>query len=95
MARYKLTFTDSETGITYLLDDNIPDYNSAISAALDFVDDVDKAEENGSTSVKTKLSDAERIRVSNAGFRIVMYFSGKQKCDYVSYYGFTITKTGE
>ena len=30
MARYKLTFTDSETGTTHLLDDNMPDYDSAV-----------------------------------------------------------------
>ena len=88
MARYKLTFTDSETGTTYLLGDNMPSYDSAVFAALDYVaDGANKAAENGDNSAEARLF--------NAGLLMAMEFGGKQGLDHVSCCGFTITRKGE
>lgn len=88
MARYKLTFTDSETGTTYLLDDNMPDYDSAVFAALDYVTDgASKAAKSGDNSAETRLF--------NAGLSMAMEFGAKKGLDCVSCCGFTITRKGE
>lgn len=88
MARYKLTFTDSETDTTYLLGDNIPDYDSAVFAALDYVaGGASKANENGDTPVEARLF--------NAGLSMAMEFGRKKGLDCVSCCGFTITRKGE
>lgn len=88
MARYKLTFTDSETGTTYLLDDNMPNYDSAVFAALDYVaEGATKAVENGDHSAETRLF--------NAGLSMAMEFGAKKGLDCVSCCGFTITRKGE
>ena len=88
MARYKLTFTDSETGTTYLLDDNISGYDSAVFAALDFVaEGASEANESGDASAETRLF--------NAGHSMAMEFGKKKGLDCVSCCGFTITRKGE
>lgn len=88
MARYKLTFTDSETGTTYLLDDNMPNYDSAVFAALDYVaEGASKAAESGDNSAETRLF--------NAGLSMAMEFGAKKGLDCVSCCGFTITRKGE
>ena len=88
MARYKLTFTDTETDTTYLLGDNMPDYDSAVFAALDYVaEGASKAVENGDTSAETRLF--------NAGLSMAMEFGAKKGLDSVSCCGFTITRKGE
>lgn len=88
MARYKLTFTDSETSTTYLLDDNMPDYDSAVFAALDYIaDGANKAAENGDTPAEARLF--------NVGLSMAMEFGRKQGLDCVSCCGFTITRKGE
>ena len=88
MARYKLTFTDSETGTTYLLDDNMPSYDSAVFAALDYVaEGASKAAESGDNSAETRLF--------NAGLSMAMEFGAKKGLDCVSCCGFTITRKGE
>lgn len=88
MARYKLTFTDSETGTTYLLDDNMPSYDSAVFAALDYVaEGASKAVENGDPSAETRLF--------NAGLSMAMEFGEKKGLDCVICCGFTITRKGE
>lgn len=88
MARYKLTFTDTETDTTYLLYDNMPDYDSAVFAALDYiVDGADKAAENGDNSAEARLF--------NVGLSMAMEFGRKQGLDCVSCCGFTITRKGE
>lgn len=88
MARYELTFTDENTGTTYLLGDNMPDYDNAVFAALDYVaDGAGKADESGDTSAVTRLF--------NAGLLMAMEFGGKKGLDCVSCCGFTITRKGE
>ena len=88
MARYKLTFTDSETGTTYLLGDNMPDYDSAVFSALAYVaDGASKAAEHGDIPAETRLF--------NAGLSMAMEFGGKKGVDCVSCCGFTITMKGE
>jgi len=88
MARYKLTFTDENTGTTYLLDDNMPDYDNAVFAALDYVaDGASKADESGDTPAEARLF--------NAGLLMAMEFGGKKGLDCVSCCGFTITRKGE
>ena len=88
MARYKLTFTDSETSTTYLLGDDILDYDSAVFAALDYIaDGANKAAENGDNSAEARLF--------NAGLLMAMEFGGKKGLDHVSCCGFTITRKGE
>ena len=88
MARYKLTFTDENTGTTYLLGDNMPDYDSAVFAALDYVaDGASRAGESGDTSAETRLF--------NAGIFMAIEFGENKGLDYVSSCGFTITKKGE
>jgi len=85
MARYKLTFTDENTGTTYLLGDNMPDYDNAVFAALDYVaDGAAKASENGDTAAETRLF--------NAGLSMAMEFGAKKGLDRVSCCGFTITR---
>lgn len=88
MARYKLTFTDTETDTTYLLDDNMPDYDSAVFTALDYVaDGASKADENDDTPAVTRLF--------NVGLSMAMEFGRKKGLDCVSCCGFTITRKGE
>lgn len=88
MARYKLTFTDSETGTTHLLDDNMPSYDSAVFAALDYAAEcASKANESGDSSAETRLF--------NAGLSMAMEFGAKKGLDCVSCCGFTITRKGE
>lgn len=88
MARYKLTFTDENTGTTYLLGDNMPDYDNAVFAALDYVaDGASKAAESGDTPAEARLF--------NAGLLMAMKFGGKKGLDCVSCCGFTITRKGE
>jgi hypothetical protein len=88
MARYKLTFTDENTGTTYLLDDNMPDYDSAVFAALDYVaEGACKADKSGDTPAITRLF--------NAGLSMAVEFGSKKGLDYVSCCGFTITRKGE
>ena len=88
MARYKLTFTDSETSTTYLLGDDILDYDSAVFAALDYVaDGASKAAESGDAPAEARLF--------NAGLLMAMEFGTKQGLDCVSCCGFTITRKGE
>ena len=88
MVRYKLTFTDENTGTTYLLGDNMPDYDSAVFAALDYVaDGASRAGESGDTSAETRLF--------NAGLSMAMEFGAKRGLDCVSCCGFTITREGE
>ena len=88
MARYKLTFTDTETGTTYLLNDNMPSYDSAVFAALDYVaDGASKAAESGDTPAEARLF--------NVGLSMAMEFGRKQGLDCVSCCGFTITRKGE
>lgn len=88
MTRYKLTFTDENTGTTYLLDDNMPDYDSAVFAALDYVaDGASKANESGDGSAETTLF--------NVGLSMAMEFGRKKGLDHVSCCGFTITRKGE
>ena len=88
MARYKLTFTDENTGTTYLLGDNMPDYDSAVFAALDYVaDGAGKADESGDTPAVTRLF--------NAGLSMAIEFGAKKGLDCVSCCGFTITRKGE
>ena len=85
MTRYKLTFTDSETDTIYLLGDNIPDYDSAVFAALDYVaGGTSKAAENGDTSSETRLF--------NAGLSMAMEFGTRKGLHRVECYGFTITE---
>lgn len=88
MARYKLTFTDTETDTTYLLGDDILDYDSAVFAALDYVaDGASKANESGDASAETRLF--------NTGLSMAMGFGEKKGLDFVSCCGFTITRKGE
>lgn len=88
MARYKLTFTDSNTDTTYLLDDNMPDYDSAVFAALDYVaEGAGKADESGDTPAETRLF--------NVGISMAMEFGRKKGLDCVSCCSFTITRKGE
>lgn len=88
MARYKLTFTDSETGTTYLLDDNMPSYDSAVFSALDYAaDGASKAAENGDPSAEARLF--------NVGLSMAMEFGRNQGRDCVSCCGFTIIRKGE
>lgn len=88
MARYKLTFTDSETNTTYLLGDDILGYDSAVFAALDYVaDGASKAAENGDNSAEARLF--------NVGLSMAMEFGRNQGRDCVSCCGFTITRKGE
>lgn len=88
MARYKLTFTDSNTDTTYLLGDNMPDYDSAVFAVLDYVaDGASKAAENSDAPAEARLF--------NAGLLMAMEFGGKKGLDHVSCCGFTITRKGE
>lgn len=88
MARYKLTFTDENTGTTYLLGDNMPDYDNAVFAALDYVaDGASKAAESGDAPAE--------VRLFNAGLLMAMEFGGKKGLDSVSCCGFTITRKGE
>ncbi len=95
MSRYKLTFTDSETGTTYLLNDNMPDYDSAVFAALDYVaDGASKARENGDTSTETRLFNAGLCMATEFGRRKELIDRNK-KLDRVSCCGFTITTKGE
>lgn len=87
MANYKLTFTDSETGITYGLG-YMPDYDSTVFAALDYVaEGASKANESGDSSAETRLF--------NAGLSMAMEFGAKKGLDCVSCCGFTITRKGE
>ena len=88
MARYKLTFTDENTGTTYLLGDNMPDYDSAVYAALDYVaEGASKAGGSGDTSAEARLF--------NAGLLMAMEFGEKKGLNHVSCCGFTITRKGE
>lgn len=88
MARYKLTFTDENTGTTYLLDDNMPDYDSAAFAALDYVaSGAAKAGESGDTAAEARLV--------NAGISMAMEFARMAGLDCASCCGFTITRKGE
>lgn len=88
MARYKLTFTDTETDTTYLLGDDILGYDSAVFAALDYIaDGADKAAENGDTPAEARLF--------NVGLSMAMEFGRNQGRDCVSCCGFTITRKGE
>lgn len=88
MARYKLTFTDTETDTTYLLGDNMPDYDSAVFAALDYIaEGASEANESGDASAETRLF--------NAGLSMAMEFGKKKGLDCVSCCGFTITRKGE
>lgn len=88
MARYKLTFTDENIGTTYLLGDNMPDYDNAVYAALDYVaDGVSKAAESGDAPAEARLF--------KAGLLMAMEFGGKKGLDCVSCCGFTITRKGE
>lgn len=88
MARYKLTFTDTETDTTYLLGDNMPDYDSAVFAALDYIaDGASKAAESGDAPAEARLF--------NVGLSMAMEFGRKQGLDCVSCCGFTITRKGE
>ena len=88
MARYKLTFTDTETDTTYLLGDNMPDYDSAVFAALEYVaSGAAKAGESGDTAAEARLF--------NAGLSMAMEFAGMAGLDCASCCGFTITRKRE
>lgn len=88
MARYKLTFTDTETDTTYLLGDDILDYDSAVFAALDYIaEGANEANESGDASAETRLF--------NTGLSMAMGFGEKKGLDCVSCCGFTITRKGE
>lgn len=85
MARYKLTFTDENTGTTYLLDDNMPDYDSAVFSALNYAASAAaKASESGDTAAETRLF--------NAGLSMALEFGAQKGLDRVSCCGFTITR---
>lgn len=88
MTRYKLTFTDENTGTTYLLGDNMPDYDSAVFAVLEYVaSGAAKAGESGDTATEARLF--------NAGLSMSMEFARMAGLDCVSCCGFTITRKGE
>lgn len=88
MVRYKLTFTDENTGTTYLLGDNMPDYDSAVFAVLEYVaSGAAKAGESGDTAAEARLI--------NAGISMAIEFAGMAGLDCASCYGFTITREGK